>query len=449
MSVSLLEDRIRTLGLDAVTAALAEAGLLETIVWAWEALARPAQLPPPGDWRVWVIQAGRGFGKTRSGAEWARARAREMPGSIGALVGQTPEEVRRVQIEGPAGILAVCPPDERPEWEPSKGVLLWPNGTRAEVFSGANPESLRGPQHHWAWVDEFAKFKRARETLDHLSLGLRLEGPHGEQPRAVFTTTPRPIAALRDLLKRPTTVVTRGSTYENKANLAKSFLDEVREAYEGTRLGRQELGGEMLEDVPGALWKRAWFDADGFRRRRELEEFELICVAIDPAASSDPEESDETGIVGAGSTWVDGHGDVPGRKHFHVLADRSLVGSPSERSRAAIGLFQELEADRLVVEVNNGGDWIPAALASEWEAMGLPGVAPVEVVHASRGKRVRAEPISGLYEQRRVTHEPGLEGLEDQLATWSPLLGDASPDRLDALVWALTWLDSAKRLVAT
>jgi phage terminase large subunit-like protein len=388
------------------------------------------------------VQAGRGFGKTRSGSEWVREKVRDMPGSFGALVGQTPDEVRRVIVDGPAGILIVTPEAERPTWEASKGLVTWPNGTKAMVYSGANPEALRGPQHHWVWADEFAKYKRARETFDQINMGLRLEGPKGEQPQCLFTTTPRPIAVLREILSKSNTVVTRGTTYENRANLAASFFAELREAYEGTRLGRQELKGELLDDVPGSLWQRKMFDAPGFRRSRELELFDLVAVSIDPAASN-TETSDETGIIVTGS-WHEGE-----RRLFHVIADASIYGSASERARAAIQAFQAFEADRIVVETNNGGDWIPAVLQAEWDAIDLPGAAPVEVVTATRGKKTRAEPVSALYEQFRVTHEPGLEALEDQLATWSPLLGEASPDRMDALVWGLTWHSTAKRLIAT
>jgi phage terminase large subunit-like protein len=410
--------------------------------YTWRANARPEQLAPEGPWRWWVVQAGRGFGKTRAGAEWVREKVAAMPGSFGALVGQTPDEVRRVLVDGPAGIMAVTPESERPSWEPSIGLLRWPNGSKASVYSGANPEMLRGPQHHWAWCDEFAKFRKARETFDQLNMGLRLEGAKGEQPQCLFTTTPRPIAVFREIISKKNTVITRGTTYENRANLAASFFSELQETYEGTRIGRQELKGELLDDVPGSIWKRAMFDVPGFRRHRELEDFELISVAIDPAASN-TETSDETGIVVTGS-WHEGE-----RRMFHVLADVSIYGSASERAHAAIQAFQSFEADMLVVETNNGGDWIPTVLQAEWEAMELPGAAPFEVVTASRGKKTRAEPISMLYEKSKVTHEPGLETLEDQLVTWSPLLGEASPDRMDALVWGLTWHSTAKRFVGT
>lgn len=437
MSASLLQRVIRKFGPERVHAML-DADQRAALPWVWEMWARPEQLAPEGAWRWWNLIAGRGFGKTRSAAEWVRAKAAAMPGSIGAVIGQTPEEVRNIQIEGPAGILAVSPIGERPEWEPSKGLLTWPNGTVAHVHSGANPGEFRGPQFHWAWLDELAKWARAQESFDNLNFGLRLE-LHGAQPQAVISTTPRPIKVLRDLLKNPRAVTTRGSTYDNRANLAGSFLEEVLGQYEGTRLGDQELKGEMLDDTPGALWQRAMFEREGFRQKFGAEHFDLIAVAIDPSAST-TEGSAETGIV------VMGCFEFQGRRHFHVAEDASVFGGPAERARAAILAFQRWGATRLVVETNNGGDWIPALLATQWDAMGMPGACPTEVVTATRGKHTRAEPIAALYEQRRVTHAPGLDALEDQLTTWSPLILGPSPDRMDALVWAGTWLSTAKRV---
>lgn len=443
MGRSLLERAVRRFGPERVLDML-DADQRAALPWMWRIVARPEQIAPPGAWRWWSPWAGRGWGKTRSGSEWVREKVAAMPGSRGAIIGQTPEDVRQIQIEGPAGILAVCPAHERPTWEPSKGTLTWPNGTVGQVYSGANPGAFRGPQFHWLWADELAKWPRARESFDNFNFGLRLEYRGGVQPQGMITTTPRPITVLRDLLANPRAIVTRGSTYDNAANLAASFFDEVRGLYEGTRLGRQELHGELLDDVPGALWTRKMFDAPGFRvaRADRLDDFDLIAVAIDPAASN-TETSDETGII------VVGCYEFRGVRRFHVLADASLYGTPSERAAAAIAAFDRFGATRFIVETNNGGDWIPAVVQGQWDAMARPGAAPVEVVTASRGKRVRAEPIAALYEQARVTHEPGLEVLEDQLATWSPLLAERSPDRLDALVWATTWLSGGKRLVIT
>jgi len=363
-----------------------------------------------------------------------------MPNSLGAIVGQTPDEARLIQVEGPAGILARSPPWFRPKWEPSNAKLIWPNGANATVFSAAKPAAFRGPQHHWVWGDELAKWPRAREAFDNINFGLRLE-QGGREPQALFTTTPRPISVLKELLAKANCARTGGTTFENRANLARSFLDEVLGAYEGTRLGRQELMGELLDDVPGALWSRARMDAPGFRVVREPSDDDTLCVAIDPAASNN-ESSDETGIIAMGAHWV---GKI---QRFHVYADASISGSPLERVTAAIRLFQQVRADKFVVETNNGGDWIPALIQVGWANEGLPGAAPVEIVTASRGKHTRAEPIAALYEQGRVTHTPGLEALEDQLCTWSPLvLNQASPDRMDALVWAGSWLSGRKRVV--
>lgn len=445
MGRSLLERAVRRFGAQHVFDTL-DADQRAALPFQWRIVARPEQLAPRGPWRWWAVIAGRGFGKTRSGAEWVREKARDLPGSLGAIVGQTPDDARQIQIEGPAGLLAVSPAHERPTWEPSKGTLRWPNGTTAQVYSGAKPGGFRGPQFHWAWVDELAKYSRARESYDNLNFGLRLEFKGGVQPQACVTTTPRPIAVIKELIAGRSTVVTRGSTFENRANLAASFLDEMRGKYEGTKLGRQELYGDVLDDVPGALWSRAMFDRRGFRAEHPLDLFDLIAVAIDPAASN-TETSDESGIIVVGSYTALRKGLQ--LAHFHALADRSIYGSARERAARAIEAFTEFEADRFVVETNNGGDWIPAVIETEWATQSLPGAPPIECVTASRGKRTRAEPISSLYEQERFTHAPGLEALEDQLATWSPLLAEHSPDRMDALVWGGTWLSTAKALVAT
>lgn len=461
---SLLQRVVRRLGPERVLAML-DADQRAALPFMWPIVARPKQLAPKlapngRPWRWWNLQAGRGFGKTRSGAEWVRAKARFMRGSLGAIVGQTPDEARLIQIEGPAGILACCPVNERPEWRPALGTLRWPgpDGATAQVYSGADPKAFRGPQWHWAWVDELAKMARARESFDNLNFGLRLEyhqatRDEDREPQCCLSSTPRPIAVLRDLVKKPNCVTTYGSTYENRANLAGSFFEEMTAAYAGTRLGEQELKGRLLDDVPGALWQRGWFDRPGFRTAmgRDLRRFEQIAVAIDPAVS-DGESAAETGIIAAGM-WREGR-----RKRFHTLADRSMHGTPSQRCRAAILTLLEFEANCFVVETNNGGDWIPAALQNEWQAMAeeeafkgrLPGRAPCHVVTATRGKHTRAEPISTLYEQVGVcSHEPDLEALEDQLVTWSPLLNEKSPDRLDALVWALTYLSTMKVNVLT
>lgn len=334
-----------------------------------------------------------------------------------ALVGQTAADVRDTMIEGESGIMAISPPWFEPKYEPSKRRLTWPNGARATAYSADEPRQLRGPQHDLAWADELASWATS-EAWDQLMFGLRL----GDDPRAVVTTTPRPIAVIRELLKSPTTHVTRGSTYDNRANLAPAFLEKIVSKYEGTRLGRQELYAEVLDDVPGALWNRAMLEQA--RAQDEPPELVRIVVAIDPAVTSG-EDSDETGIIVAGK---DANGE------YHVLADRTCRMSPDGWARRAITALDEYKADRIVAEVNNGGDLVEATIRTVRRNV------PYKKVHASRGKRVRAEPIAALYEQGRVTHHGNLDLLEDQMVTFLPEGSYGSPDRVDALVWALTEL---------
>ncbi|HEV2263745.1 MAG TPA: terminase family protein [Stellaceae bacterium] len=384
----------------------------------WEFWARPNQLPPQGDWRVWLLLAGRGFGKTRSGAEFIRARVEAGRARRVALVGPTASDVRDVMIEGESGLLAIAGDDFRPRYEPSKRRLTWPNGAVALAFSADEPERLRGPQHDLAWCDELASWRYAA-AWDNLLLGLRLGG----DPRAVVTTTPKPNKLVRDVLASPGTVVTRGSTFDNAANLAPAFLDSVVRRYRGTRLGRQELEAELLDDLPGALWSR---DAIEAARVRAAPDLARVVVAIDPAASSG-EGADETGIVVAGLAH-DGQ--------VYVLDDLSGRMSPRAWALKAIAAYKNFAADRIVAEVNNGGDMVEATLRS------VQSDAPFRAVRASRGKAVRAEPVAALYEQGRVHHVGGLPALEDQLcaftADFDRAAADTSPDRLDALVWAVT-----------
>lgn len=339
-------------------------------------------------------------------------------GKVGriALVGQTAADVRDTMIEGESGIMAISPPWFEPKYEPSKRRLTWPNGARATAYSADEPRQLRGPQHELAWADELASWTTA-EAWDQLMFGLRL----GDDPRAVVTTTPRPTSVIKDLVKDPTTHVTRGSTYDNLANLAPAFIDKIISKYEGTRLGRQELYAEILDDIPGALWTRAMLET---ARADELPELVRVVVAIDPAVTSG-ESSDETGIIVAGK---DPHGQ------YHVLADRSCRMSPDGWAQRAITALDEFQADRIVAEVNNGGDLVEATIRT------VRGDVPYRKVHASRGKRVRAEPIAALYEQGKVRHHGNLDLLEDQMVTFLPEGGEGSPDRVDALVWALTEL---------
>lgn len=381
----------------------------------WQLIARDNQLPPEGDWLTWILLAGRGFGKTRTGAETVHTWAESDPTARIALIGPTSADARDVMIEGESGLMNTRTGNRRPSYEPSKRRVTWPNGAMATAYSADEPDRLRGPQHTHAWADELAAW-RYPDAWDMLMFGLRL----GARPRVVVTTTPRPVKLVRDLVKAPTSHVTRGSTFDNAVNLAPSFLDAVKRKYEGTRLGRQELNAEILDDTPGALWSREIIDR---LRVKVAPELTRVVVAIDPAVTSG-EDSDETGIVAAG-VGVDGHG--------YVLDDASIRATPHAWARRAVNLYHERKADRLVAEANNGGDMIEHVVRS------CDAEVSFKKVHASRGKTTRAEPISALYEQNKIHHVGEFSQLEDQMTTYVPGL-DGSPDRLDALVWALTEL---------
>lgn len=383
----------------------------------WSGQARPNQLPPPGEWRTWLILAGRGFGKTRTTIEWANEQARTQPGSRGALIGATASDARDILVLGESGILAKAHPDFRPIYNPSKRLLTYPNGSMALIFSADEPDRLRGVQHHWGICDELASW-RYPESWDMFLLGLRL----GNDPRAVIATTPRPTKLIRSLLKDETCVVTRGNTYENRANLAPAFIDTIIRRYEGTRLGRQEIEGLILDTVEGALWQMESIDN---ARVKEAPELTRIVVAIDPAVTAN-EDSDETGIIVAGTARIDG------TLHGFILDDLTLKGSPDEWARAAIRAYRNWRADRVIAETNNGGDMIEYTIRTVDQNIAF------SQVRASRGKQTRAEPIAALYEQGRVHHVSVFPELEDQMCQWIP--GDKSPDRVDAMVWALTEL---------
>lgn len=388
--------------------------------------ARPEQLAPDGDWDVWLVLAGRGFGKTRTGVEWIREEVEAGRATRIALVAETSADARDVMVEGESGILSVYPEGESPLYEPSKRRLTWPNGAVATLYNATEPDQLRGPQHDAALCDELAKWRYARETWDQLQFGMRL----GAKPRICITTTPRPIPIIRDLLSRDGdgVAVTRGRTMDNRSNLAPSFFEAVVRRYKGTRLGRQELDAEVLDDVPGALWTREIIERN---RVTEPPALKRIVVAVDPAANDGRTDTDEdpgeNGIVCAG-IGEDGRA--------YVLEDATLIASPEKWARRAVSTFDRFEADAVVVEVNQGG----AMVASTLKAV-RPNLRIVEV-RASRGKHVRAEPISALYEQDRVSHVGMFAELEDQMmqTTAQGYLGDRSPDRLDAMVWALTEL---------
>lgn len=405
---------------------------LAALPWLFDFWALPHQLPPEGDWRAWVILGGRGAGKTRAGAEWVRAQVEgARPGDIGrsrrvALVGETIDQAREVMVFGESGILACSPPDRRPEWQAGRKRLVWPNGAVAQVFSAHDPEALRGPQFDAAWVDELAKWKKAQATWDMLQFGLRL----GDDPRMCVTTTPRRQALLRTLLERDSTVVTRAATEANRAYLAPTFLEEVQARYAGTRLGRQELEGAMLDDIEGALWSGATLEAARVRKAPELAR---VVVAVDPPVTGH-KGSDACGIVVAGLEA--GAGD-PKDWRAVVLEDASVsAASPLDWAKAALAAAERHRAERVVAEVNQGGDLVETLLRQ------LDPTVPFRAVRASRGKAARAEPVAALYEQGRVRHLPGLTDLEDEMGrmTSQGYQGQGSPDRVDALVWALTEL---------
>ena len=429
-----LRSSLLALGDDDRAAALAELTEADAaaLLYDWQFWARDNQLAPGGDWLVWLLLAGRGFGKTRTGAEFVRARVEAGEARRIALVSATAADVRDTMIEGPAGLLAAFPEHERPVYEPSKRRVTWPDlGVVATAFSADEPDRLRGPQHDTAWCDELAAWRYPDAAWDNLMFGMRLG-----DPRLCVTTTPRPIKLVRELLAETTTVVTRGSTFDNAANLAATALAKLRQKYEGTRLGRQELFAEILTDTPGALWTLATIDAARVRQRPELAR---LVVAVDPAAS-DPAaaKSDdgiaETGIVATG-LGADGDG--------YVLRDVSAKLSPGDWGERAVLLHDELDADAIVAEVNQGGAMVAhvvrtAAAKLHRERKRASPHITVREVRASRGKHTRAEPVAALYEQRRVHHVGGFAELEDQMTTWVP--GQKSPDRMDALVWAVTHL---------
>jgi phage terminase large subunit-like protein len=394
-------------------------------------LAHRHQEPPDAanngaPWTTWLMLGGRGAGKTRLGAEWVRALVYGHPPYADtryrriALVGETEHDAREVMVEGPAGLLRACPPRERPHWASSRRRLKWPNGAVAETFSAEDPEQLRGPQFDAAWCDELAKWKNADAAFDMLQFGLRL----GPRPRQLITTTPRPIALLKRLIADPRVAVSRAPTQANAAHLSPRFLDEVLARYAGTRLGRQEIDGEIIEDRIDALWTRAALDA---ARTASAPELARIVVAVDPPASS-REGADACGIVAAGRA-EDGT--------IYVLEDATAGGlKPADWAGRAIALYRRLAADAIVAEVNQGGDMVKAVLRAVDPAV------PLRTVHATRGKFLRAEPVAALYAQGRVRHLRTFAELEDEMCDFGVdgLSSGRSPDRLDALVWAVTEL---------
>lgn len=385
-----------------------------SLLYDWTFWARASQLAPLGDWYVWMILAGRGWGKTRTGAEWIRDQVENRGKRRIALIARTAADVRDVMIEGESGLLAICPPWARPNYEPSKRRLTWPNGAIATTYSGDKPDQLRGPQHDCGWADELAAW-RYPDAWDQLMFGMRL----GDRPQVVVTTTPRPTSLVKQLAVRKSTVVSTGHTLENRAHLAPTALAELLDKYQNTRLGRQELNAEILDDNPGALWTRGRIEA---LRVNSAPALRRIVVAVDPAATSG---GDETGLVVAGVA-ADGQG--------YVLDDLTLRGSPHAWATVAVNAYHAQQADRLIGEANNGGEMV------EYTVRTVDPNVSYKAVHASRGKITRAEPIAALYEQGKVHHVGMFAELEDQMCDWAPDSGKASPDRMDALVWALTEL---------
>jgi len=410
-------------------------GQLADIVTSDATTAHAGQLPPEGDWTTWLILAGRGFGKTRAGAAWVHAQAAATKGARIALIGATLADARAVMVEGETGVLARSMIGRRPSFEPSRRLLTWRNGSTASLFSAAEPETLRGPQFHHAWGDEAARWGDAPGVLANLRMGLRL----GDRPRLLLTTTPRPLPWLKQLVDDEGRagaglVVTRGRTYDNAANLPAAFIADVMRDYGGTRLGRQELDGEIIDDIEGALWTRAGFEA---HRRREAPALVRTVVAVDPPASAGA-SADACGIVVA-ALGADGRG--------YVLADRSVQGlSPDNWARVVVAAADMFSADRVVAEVNNGGDMVGSVLRT------VAPMLPFKPVRAALGKVARAEPVAALYGVGLVSHVGPLPALEDELCglmTGGGFAGPGrSPDRADALVWALTELMLAKKTAA-
>jgi phage terminase large subunit-like protein len=402
---------------------------LTALPWMFEFWALAHQIPPVGDWSTWVVMGGRGAGKTRAGAEWVRAQVEGSgpldPGRCRcvALIGETIDQAREVMVFGDSGILACSPPDRVPQWQATRKQLVWPNGAVARIYSASDPGSLRGPQFDCAWIDELAKWKKARDAWDMLQFALRA----GDQPQVVVTTTPQNVAVLREILQAPGTVVTSAPTSANAVNLARSFLEKVTADYAGSRLGRQELEGELLQDVAGALWRLATFDAG---RIEQVPELDRVVVAIDPPVSSG-DAADECGLIVAGVRMQ----GPPQDWRAYVLADLTLQGAtPNGWAQAAVAAAARYQADRVVAEINQGGEMVESVLRQQ------SGLLPFRAVRASKGKTARAEPVAALYEQGRVAHVGSFRELEDQMCemTQGGFRGKGSPDRVDALVWALT-----------
>lgn len=404
----------------------------QALFYDWSFWARNDQLAPEGLGKmgrfIWMVLAGRGWGKTRTAAEWFIENIQNHGYRHGSLVGAAADEVRDIMIEGESGILACSPPWFYPEYVPSKKLITWPNGARTNIYYGTEPEKSRGAQSDIVWMDEACKWQYPEDTFDNIIFGCRL----GNNPLCMITTTPKPIKLIKDLSKDERCIVTRGKTTDNVHNLAKPFVDSIIRKYQGTRLGRQELDGEILDDNPNALWKRGNIDAHRIRPE-QMPDLRRIIIPIDPAVT-DNEGSDDTGIIPAGEGRAPAIENVmnPDLTHYYVLDDATLKGSPLSWGSRAIDRYRYWRADKIIAEVNNGGDLVRENLRN------IDRNIPYDDVHASRGKYVRAEPVSSLYEQGRVHHVGFFPSLEDELCEWQP--GEKSPNRLDSLVWGISYM---------
>lgn len=392
-------------------------GECTSLLYDWWFWRHDYQRPPDGDWRVWLQLGGRGSGKTRAGAEELRRQVEECGRRYVHLIGPTAADVRDVMVEGESGILAVSPPWNRPLYEPSKRRLTWPNGAHALLFSADEPERLRGPQCEWIWADEPCAWRYVQQAWDMLMFGLRL----GDDPRCIVTTTPKSLPWLKDLIAQATTVTTRSTTYDNRANLAPAFFDDIVARYEGSQLGRQELLAHILEDIEDALWQRAWIEKNRVNHG-DAREYKRIVVGVDPAGTHKP-GSAETGII-VGGLGLD--------NHSYIIDDLSCRVSPSEWAYRVVEGYERYSASYVAAEVNMGWELVKANLHT------IEPTLPVREVRATRGKRLRAEPVVTLYEQGRVHHVGTFGDLEDQMCTWVPGESDVSPDRVDALVHTVT-----------
>jgi phage terminase large subunit-like protein len=401
--------------------------------YQWSFWARPQQLLPrltsSTSWLTWLILAGRGFGKTRTGAEWVTDLVQNQKYRRIALVAEDAGDARDVMVEGESGILACSPPWFKPIYEPSKKRITWPNGARATIFSAEDPETLRGPQHDAAWLDELCKWRYQQETWDQLQFGLRL----GRRPVQCITTTPRPTKLLKEIIARKSTLITKGHTYDNLDNLSPTFREAIVSRYENTRLGRQELNAEILDDNPNALFSETLIEQARINLKALPPDLQRTVVAVDPPVTG-TDKSDECGIVVASR-------DIPNTNHchFYVHHDGTVQGrSPEKWAAAAVSLYYKHQANAIVAEVNQGGDMVESVIKN------VDPTVKVIKVRASKGKWLRAEPVAGLYEQGRVHHVGVHSKLEDQMCDFDPsgTIEGRSPDRLDALVWAITELSN-------